>query len=76
MDSWTFERGGIVYRLTVSERDGCFHVRWKCSACGAAGEMKGGHDSSSEALGRAQAHVWMDHHILAHVLKTASPAEK
>jgi hypothetical protein len=68
LESQAYERGGIVYKLTVSEREGCFHVRWKCPACGATGEVKGGHDSTSEALGRAQAHVWVDHHIPVHVL--------
>ena len=75
VESQTYERGGIVYRLTISERNGCFFARWKCPSCGATGEVKGGHDSTSEAFGRAQAYVWMDHHIPVHVLHRV-PAEK
>jgi hypothetical protein len=68
MDSRTYERGGIKYFLTVTERHGCFYVGWRCPVCNVEGTVKDGCESQAEAIGRAQARVFSDHHVPIHVM--------
>jgi hypothetical protein len=68
----TFERGGIAYSLAVVERDGQFYVQWHCPACNAEEVIPRGCHAPEEAIGRAQARVFSDHHVPVHVLGNGS----
>ena len=72
MTALTYERGGIAYTLAVVEHEGCLYVRWKCPVCNAERETLRGCYDPDEALGRAQARVFCEHHIPVHVLGNAS----
>ena len=68
MTSHIYERGDIAYVLTVIERNGRFFVEWKCPVCGVHRASDQGCEFASEALGRAQARLFSDHHVPVHVL--------
>ena len=68
----TYERGGIAYTLAVVERNGQYYVQWHCPACDAQGETDKGCELPTEAIGRAQARVFSDHHVPVHVLENGS----
>jgi hypothetical protein len=72
MELRTYERGGIAYTLAVVERDGQFYVQWKCPICEVEGTMDHGCEVPAEAIGRAQARVFSDHHVPVHVLSHGS----
>ena len=72
MASHTYERGGIVYRLTVTKTDDGHTVDWECPICSERGRFAYRDESASSALGRAQAHLFSDHHVPVHVLNNSA----
>jgi len=68
VESETYEHGGIAYRLSVTESDGCYQVRWECPICGVSSDVQGWCDSESHAFDRGQDRLFSDHHLPVHVM--------
>jgi proline iminopeptidase len=62
----TYQKDGVDYTIDVRERDGAFFAAWTCSECGVSGENSGAVDTPEQAIGRAQARLFSDHHAANH----------
>jgi hypothetical protein len=72
MEYHTYERGGITYTFAVTAEQGSFCIAWTCPVCESAGSVKLRCESSNEAIGRAQACIFSDHHVPVHVMGRAT----
>jgi hypothetical protein len=62
----TYRKDGVDYTIDVTERDGGFFAAWTCSVCRVSGETSAAVDTREQAIGRAPARLFSDHHAENH----------
>jgi hypothetical protein len=67
----TYERDGIQYVTRVEETSEGFRAVWRCRKCRKGGKLEHCR-SEAEAVGRAHAELFVDHHIPIHVIPRGS----
>jgi hypothetical protein len=72
MQLQTFEWGGIAYTLAIVKHNGQFYAQWHCPTCNAEDVVPKPCHAPAEAIGRAQARVFSDHHVPVHILENGS----
>jgi hypothetical protein len=63
---------GIAYSVTVSGAHGAYYATWSCMKCKVRGGPTHVSSSAEDAVGRAQARAFSEHHFDCHVLISAA----
>ena len=68
MHTETYERDGIAYVISLYERDHRYHASWTCPVCKSTNGLPDLFWSAAEAMGRAKAVAFTEHHVPVHQL--------
>jgi hypothetical protein len=63
----SFTRDGISYSIAVSTSQGAYFATWTCTKCKVTGVPTHECESTEEAIARAQARSFSEHHLDRHV---------
>jgi hypothetical protein len=67
-----FVRDGITYSIAVSTSHGAYFATWTCTKCKVSGGPTHDCDSAEDAIARAQALSFSEHHFDRHVMVAKS----
>jgi hypothetical protein len=67
-----FKRDGIGYSINVASKQGAFSATWTCNKCKVSGPPTQACERAEDAIARAQARSFSEHHFDRHVTVSAA----